>query len=83
MINIHISKITFIEVGNVYLRNRCKKYILVYTWNTCMLLTVINSKNHDQYLYPPRELFEKLSDLLTFNDYTCHPILKYFKQSFI
>lgn len=50
---------------------------------TNMLLTVINIKDHDQYLYPPRELFEKLSDLLTFNDYTCQPILKYFKQSFI
>lgn len=83
MINIHIRKNILIEVGNVYLRNRSKKYILVYTWNTNMLLTVINIKDHHQYLYPPRELFEKLSDLLTFNDYTCQPILKYFKQSFI
>lgn len=25
---------------------------------TNMLLTVINIKDHDQYLYPPRDLFE-------------------------
>lgn len=25
---------------------------------TNMLLKVINIKDHDQYLYPPRELFE-------------------------
>lgn len=43
---------------------------------TNMLLTVINIKDHDQYLYPSRELYEKFSDLLTFNDYTCLPILK-------
>lgn len=30
MINIHISKITFIEVGNVYLRN-ISKNIYMYT----------------------------------------------------
>lgn len=85
MINIHISKITFIEVGNVYLRNRSKNiYTCIHVkYFTNMLLTVINIKDHDQYLYPPRELFEKLSDLLTFNDYTCQPSLKYFKQSFI
>lgn len=48
-----------------------------------MLLTVVNIKDHDQYLYPSRLLFEKFSDLLAFNDYTYLPILKYFHQSFL
>lgn len=58
MINIHISKIIFIEVGNVYLRNRSLKKDMHVEYFTNMLLTVINIKDHDQYLYPPRDLFE-------------------------
>lgn len=31
-------------------------------YSTNMLLTVINFKNHEQYLYLSRELYEKFSD---------------------